>query len=66
MNPAIGNLSEKLESLSADQIAEVEQFVAFLRQRGHDHMTSQTAATFSNPAFEAVWNNVEDAAYDAL
>jgi hypothetical protein len=67
-------LAEKIQSLSAEQIAEVEDFVEFLRSReqgrrgdrGPASEMTQTAARISAPAFEAVWNNPEDAAYDAL
>lgn len=59
-------LTEKIQSLNADQIAEVEDFVEFLRLRGQERNLTQAASALSGPAFEAVWNNTEDAAYDAL
>ncbi len=59
-------LTEKIQSLNADQIAEVEDFVEFIRLRGQERSSTRAAATVSGPAFEAIWNNPEDAAYDAL
>jgi hypothetical protein len=59
-------LTEKIQSLSDDQIVEVEDFVEFVRFRGEQRGLARTAATVSAPAFEAVWNDPEDAAYDAL
>ena len=64
MNSISGSLTEKIQSLSADQIAEVEDFVELLRR--HTPELARTAATASSPAFEAIWNNPNDAAYDAL
>jgi hypothetical protein len=66
MNAKLTTLSEKIETLSAEQIAEVEDFVEFLRLRGQDRELVRSAAAGSHPAFEAIWNNPEDDAYDAL
>ena len=66
MNRHASNLVEKLDALSPDQIAEVEDFVEFLRIRGQDRALMRAAATASAPAFESIWNNPEDDAYDAL
>jgi hypothetical protein len=61
-----GNLAEKIQALSSEQIAEVEDFVEFLRFRGQDRAVARGAAAASEPAFERVWTNPEDDAYDAL
>jgi hypothetical protein len=66
MNSSAVTLAEKIQSLSAEQIAEVEDFVEFVRLREHERGMIRTAAAASAPAFEAVWDNLEDAAYDAL
>jgi hypothetical protein len=66
MNSIADTLTEKIHSLSAEQIAEVEDFVEFVRLRGQQRTLSRAAAAVSSPAFEAVWDNPEDAAYDAL
>ena len=59
-------LCEKIQTLSAEQISEVEDFVEFLRVRGQERVLTRAAAAVSAPAFAAVWNNPEDDVYDAL
>jgi len=66
MNSNASTLTEKIQSLSAEQIVEMEDFVEFVRLRGQERGLAHAASTASAPAFEAVWNNPEDAAYDAL
>lgn len=66
MNRFAHNLAEKLDALSPEQIATVEDFVEFLRASGQDRALTRVAATASAPAFESIWNNPEDDAYDAL
>jgi len=61
-----GTLQEKLESLSPEQIAVVEDFVEFVRLRSQDRALTRAAAAASAPAFEAIWNNPEDSVYDGL
>jgi len=59
-------LIEKLNTLPADRLHEVEDFVDFLRSRDQDRALFRAASAASEPAFAAVWNNPEDDAYDAL
>jgi hypothetical protein len=66
VNRFAGNLAEKLDSLSPEQISAVDEFVESLRLRGQDRALTQAAAAASEPAFGAVWNNPEDDVYDAL
>ena len=66
MNSNANTLTEKIKSLSAEQIVEVEEFVEFVRLRGQERGLTRAVSAASAPAFEAVWNNPEDAAYDAL
>jgi len=66
MNSNASTLTEKIQSLSAEQIVEVEDFVEFVRLRAKERGLTSAASAISAPAFEAVWNNPEDAAYDAL
>ena len=49
MNSISGSLTEKIQSLSTDQIAEVEDFVELLRRHAPD--LTRTATTASSPAF---------------
>ena len=66
MSPNVSALAEKIGALSEPQIAEVEDFVEFLRVRSQNRALTHYAAALSAPAFEAIWDNPEDAAYDAL
>jgi hypothetical protein len=59
-------LIEKIQSLPPDRLAEVEDFVDFLRQRDQVRALTRDAVSASAPAFAAIWNNVEDNIYDAL
>jgi uncharacterized protein YaaN involved in tellurite resistance len=59
-------LVEKIRELSADKVAEVEDFVDFLRQRDPDLRLSRAAARLSEDALRKVWDNPEDAEYDRL
>ncbi|HEX4197475.1 MAG TPA: hypothetical protein VHZ26_08535 [Caulobacteraceae bacterium] len=64
--PATHSLIEKLNTLPADRLHEVEDFVDFLRSKDQDRALFRAASAASEPAFAAVWNNPEDDAYDAL
>jgi Protein of unknown function (DUF2281) len=66
MNSNLKTLSEKIQTLSAEQITEVEDFVEFLRYRRQDRELARAAARVSSPALEAIWNNPEDDVYDAV
>lgn len=59
-------LIDKLAALPPPRIAEVEDFVDFLLLKDQDRALTDAAATASEPAFAAVWNNPEDDVYDAL
>jgi len=66
MNRSTTALAEKISSLTLDQIREVEDFVDFVRLRGEERAMTAALAAASNTAFEAVWSNPEDDAYDAI
>jgi hypothetical protein len=59
-------LIEKIRSLPPEKIAELEDFVDFLRQRSEDQILTKAAAKLSENAFQKVWNNPEDDDYDRL
>ena len=59
-------LIQKIRSLPPERITEVEDFVDFLRTRDAEQQLTRAAAKASEPAFRKVWDNPEDAAYDAL
>ena len=59
-------LIEKINALPAQRLAEVEDFVDFIRQRDQDlGPLVRAAQAASEPAFAAVWDNPEDDVYDA-
>ena len=60
------NLMEKIGTLPSDKVAEVEDFVDFLRLRVQDRHLTQAAAKLSEEVFQKVWDNPDDAAYDQL
>jgi hypothetical protein len=59
-------LIEKLATLPADRLAEVEDFVDFLRSKDQERALSRAAQAASQPAFARIWDNPEDDVYDAL
>jgi hypothetical protein len=59
-------LIEKLKSLPPERMAEVEDFVDFLRTRDGERALARAATRAAEPAFAAVWDNDDDAAYDRL
>ena len=65
-NRSSDELLEKLRGLSPERLAEVEDFVDFLRQRSDDSALSAAATRLSADAFRKVWDNPEDADYDRL
>jgi hypothetical protein len=59
-------LIEKIQTLSPDRLAEVEDFVDFIRLRDQERSLIRDAASASAAAFAAIWSNAEDECYDAL
>ena len=59
-------LIEKIKQLPPQRMAEVEDFVDFLRAREDEQSLAHAAARVSEASFAAVWNNDEDAAYDRM
>ena len=66
MNATEQVLIEKIKQLPPQRLAEVEDFVDFLRTREDDQRLTQAATRASETSFTAVWNNDEDAAYDRM
>jgi hypothetical protein len=66
MEQLADRISEKIHALNTAQLAEVEQFVESLQTRQHDREVARALLQSSEPAFQAVWSNTEDDAYDAL
>lgn len=59
-------LLAKLRDLPDERVAEVEDFVDFLRARDEQRQLLQAAARLSEPSFAAVWDNPEDDVYNDL
>jgi hypothetical protein len=59
-------LIQKLRELPPERLAEVEDFVDFLRQRVDDRRLTQAATRLSEASFQKIWDNDEDAVYDDL
>ena len=59
-------LIEKIRTLPPERVAEVEDFVDFLRQRDEDRQMARAASKLSENAFQKVWDNPDDAEYDRL
>ncbi len=59
-------LIEKIERLRPQQQAEVEDFVEFLEHKDQSQGLVRAAAMASQASFAKVWENPDDAVYDAL
>jgi hypothetical protein len=59
-------LIRKLKTLPPERVAEVEDFVDFLRRRDEKRALERAATRAAEPAFAKVWGNDADAAYDRL
>ena len=59
-------LIEKIRQLPPQRLADVENFVDFLRTREEEYRFSHAATKASEASIAAVWNNDEDAAYDRM
>jgi hypothetical protein len=57
-------LIEKLRYLPPERVAEVEDFVDFLRTRDGERAAVRAATRAAELAFAKVWENDDDAAYD--
>jgi hypothetical protein len=59
-------LIQKLRQLPPDKVAEVEDFVDFLRARESDSGLTRAMSKAAESSFATVWDNDEDAVYDRL
>ena len=66
MNAADQALFDKIKQLPPQRLAEVEDFVDFLREREAEQRLTQAAAKASEASFAQVWQNDDDAAYDRM
>ncbi len=66
MNAAEHQLIEKILQLPPTRLAEVTDFVDFLRSREKDRALTRSAAQAAATSFAAVWDNDADSVYDKL
>ena len=66
MNAPDQVLFDKIRQLPPQRMAEVEDFVDFLREREAEQRLTHAAAKASEASFAQVWDNDEDAAYDRM
>lgn len=66
MRTNVEQVIEKLKALPPERIAEVEDFVDFLRQRSDDRQLIQSAMQMAEPSLQKIWDNLDDATYDVL
>ena len=59
-------LIEKIRQLPAQRLAEIEDFIDFLRAREDDQRLTLAAAKVGEASFAQVWDNDDDAVYDQL
>ncbi len=59
-------LIAKIQDLPANRLAEVEDFIDFIRSREQGQALTRAAAASSERAFVAIWSNPEDDVYDVL
>ena len=64
--PSEEELLAKIRRLAPERVAEVEDFVDFLRQRDEEQKLTQAASRLSEGAFARAWENLDDADYDRL
>ena len=62
----IRELVDKLEALSPERIAEVEDFIDSLNSRSQDQRLTQAASQTAEPSLAQVWDNPDDSVYDQL
>ena len=66
MNEPDQVLFDKIKKLPPQRLAEVEDFVDFLRTRENEQRFALAAAKASEASFAQVWDNDDDAAYDRM
>jgi len=66
MQQMADRISEKIHTLSTEQLAEVERFVESLQVWQNDREIARMMKLASEPALQSVWSNPEDDVYDDL
>lgn len=66
LHAAVKALLDKIEALPRERQIEVEDFVDFVQQREELRALRHDFTEASEPAFAKVWDNPQDAIYDAI
>ena len=66
MQTQVTHVMRKLECLSPERLAEVDDLIDFLQQRDLDKNLRHVFAEASEAAFAKLWDNDDDAIYDTL
>ena len=66
MNAPEQVLFDKIRQIPPRRLAEVEDFVDFLRTRENEQQLACVAAKASEASFAQVWDNDDDAVYDRM
>jgi hypothetical protein len=66
MQTQVKDMVRKLNHMSPDRLAEINDFIDFIRTRDQGLNLNIEFSQASESAFAKVWNNDDDAAYDAL
>jgi hypothetical protein len=64
--PAENTLIEKIKGLRPERIAEVEDFVDFLKARDEERGLTLAAGSLAEESLRKIWDNADDADYDRL
>ncbi len=62
----VETLVKKLDHMSPERLAEVDDFIDFIIQRDRDTQLYKDFDQASESVFEKVWDNDDDAVYDSL
>jgi hypothetical protein len=66
MQTQVKYIVEKLVHMSPDRLAEINDFIDFIRLRDQDIQLHKQFSQASEAAFTKVWDNDDDAVYDSL
>ena len=66
MQTLVVDVARKLENLSPELLAEVDDFIDFLQLSDQDKILRKELNSASESAFAKIWDNDDDALYDTL
>ncbi|MBS3906054.1 MAG: DUF2281 domain-containing protein [Syntrophaceae bacterium] len=59
-------IKKEIEKLPEDILAEVFDFIQFLESKKRRDLLAKSSQELSNPTFQRIWDNEEDAVYDRV